>query len=87
MRFYRVFHWATSVGCDPQAGDLGFGVGQMVGAILVLADGEVVNADNEMLWGIRVTGSALGIIAQLTIKVHTIPKVLHGVIGYPISQV
>lgn len=55
----------------------GMGVDQIIGAKVVNANGEIQDADEEMLVGIRGGGGSLGIIVELTIKVHPISTVSH----------
>lgn len=51
------------------------GVDQIVGAKLVSATGSLVDANDEMLRGIRGGGGILGAIVELTIKVYALEKV------------
>ena len=53
------------------------GVDQIIGAKVVNANGEIQDADEEMLVGIRGGGGSLGFIVELTIKVHPIRPVSH----------
>ena len=51
------------------------GVDQIVGAKVVNANGEIQDADEELLVGIRGGGGSLGIIVELTIKVYPLSTV------------
>ena len=65
--------WATLGGYGPLTNLLGLGVEGIVGAELVTATGEVVQATDDILEGIRGMGGNLGVITSLTIKVHESP--------------
>lgn len=67
--------WATLGGYGPFAPHFGLGVDQIVGARVVNAKGEIVDADKELLKGIRGGGGNFGIIVQLEIKVYPLQKV------------
>jgi FAD/FMN-containing dehydrogenase len=62
--------WATQGGYGPLTNPLGMGFEGIVGAEVVNAEGEVVQASDEMLEGIRGMGGNLGVITSLTIKVY-----------------
>lgn len=62
--------WSTLGGYGPFSACHGLGVDQIIGAKVVNAKGEVVDADDEMLMAIRGAGGTLGIIVELTIKVY-----------------
>lgn len=62
----------------------GLGVDQIVGAkIVTAAAGEAVDADEELLKGIRGAGTALGVIVELTVKTYPLRKILSGSIVQP----
>lgn len=65
---------------------VGFGVDNIVAAKVVTANGDLVQADDELLWGIRGAGGNLGIIVETEVKVHPMPKILAGFIGYDWDQ-
>ena len=71
--------WATLGGYGPLTSHYGMGVDQIIGQNSLrdklLADGEIQDADEEMLVGIRGGGGSLGIIVELTIKVYPISTV------------
>lgn len=66
---------------------LGLGVDQIIGAKLIKADGTTIDADGELLWAIRGAGGNLGVISELTIRVHFMPKILAGFIVYKYNEV
>jgi len=67
--------WSMLGGYGPFSSSYGLGVDQIVGAKVVKADGEVIDADNELLFGIRGAGGTLGVVVELTIKVYPVGKV------------
>lgn len=62
--------WATLGGYSFFTASLGMGVDQILGAKVVLASGELIDADEELLVGIRGAGPALGVIVEIEIKVY-----------------
>jgi FAD/FMN-containing dehydrogenase len=62
--------WVTLGGYGPLTNALGMGCEGIVGAEVVNAKGEVVQADEEMLEGIRGMGGNLGVITKLTIRIY-----------------
>lgn len=67
--------WSTLGGYGPFSTCYGLGVDQIVAAKVVNAEGQIVDADNDMLTGIRGGGGTLGVITELTIKVYPLEKV------------
>lgn len=67
--------WASHGGYGQFGSNYGFGVDGIVGATVVNADGELVDADQEMLIGIKGGGGCLGVIVALEIKVARLEKV------------
>lgn len=53
----------------------GLGVDQIVGAKLVNYKGDLVEASEELLQGIRGAGQIFGVIVELTIKVYPLNEV------------
>jgi FAD/FMN-containing dehydrogenase len=62
------FGWASLGGYGALSGQWGLGVDQIIGAEVVDANGEVIQADEEMLKGIRGAGGNFGIVVGLQIK-------------------
>ena len=62
--------WATLGGYGQLSPHYGLGVDQIVEAKIANSKGEVVDADREMLKGIRGAGGNFGVIVELTIKVY-----------------
>jgi FAD/FMN-containing dehydrogenase len=67
--------WATYGGYGLFRSNFGLGVDQIVGAKLINAKGEVIDADEELLKGIRGAGGIFGVIVELTIKVYPLKTV------------
>ncbi|KAL3470008.1 FAD-binding domain-containing protein [Aspergillus californicus] len=74
--------WAMYGGYGPYSSQFGLGVDQIVGARIVNARGEVVEADAELLKAIRGAGGAFGVIVEVTIKVYESGQILAGVIVF-----
>jgi FAD/FMN-containing dehydrogenase len=67
--------WAMHGGYGPFSGVFGLGVDQILGARLVNCNGEIIDADEELLYGIRGAGSAFGAVVSLKIKIYKLEKV------------
>jgi FAD/FMN-containing dehydrogenase len=67
--------WATLGGYGLLSGSLGLGADQIVSAKLVSWKGEVVEADEELLWAMRGGGCGFGVITELRIKLHPVVRV------------
>ncbi|PNP78995.1 hypothetical protein FNYG_07657 [Fusarium nygamai] len=78
--------WATLGGYGPLTSHYGLGVDQIIGAKIVNARGEVQDANEELLVGIRGGGGSLGVIVELTIKIYAIDKILSSMIIYDSSN-
>ncbi|KAK0124871.1 hypothetical protein ONS96_008749 [Cadophora gregata f. sp. sojae] len=78
--------WAFAGGFGPLVNAFGLGVDQIVGARVVAAAGEVVEADSELLWGVKGAGGAFGVVTDLTIKVHPLKRMLGGMILFQFDQ-
>lgn len=59
----------------PFSNNYGLGADQIVAAKIVNAKGELVDADAELLEGIRGGGGISGVIVELTIKVYPLKEV------------
>lgn len=78
--------WASWGGYGPLEDYVGMGVDNIVGAKLVTARGELLIADDDILWALRGAGGNLGVIVELTVKVYPIADILAGFIAYPWEQ-
>jgi FAD/FMN-containing dehydrogenase len=68
----------------------GLALDQLVGAELVLADGESVRADAEqhpdLFWALRGGGGNLGIVTAFDFRAHPATDVFHGRVTFPAAQ-
>ncbi|KAI1503402.1 FAD-binding domain-containing protein [Biscogniauxia marginata] len=78
--------WATLGGYGPFSTSHGLGVDQIVGARLVNSKGELVDASDELLKGIRGGGGIFGIIVELTIKVYPLKEILVSLLVFESSD-
>jgi FAD/FMN-containing dehydrogenase len=67
--------WATSGGYGQFQASMGLGADQILGARIVNHLGQIVDADDELLYGIRGAGTAFGVIVSLKIKIYRLTKV------------
>ena len=67
--------WSTLAGIGPYTHTYGFGTDLIVGAKVVNAEGDIVEADRDMLKGVRGGGGNLGVVVELTIKVFPLTEV------------
>ncbi|KAL2844092.1 hypothetical protein BJY01DRAFT_248337 [Aspergillus pseudoustus] len=74
--------WAMYGGYGAYSAQFGLGVDQIVGARIVNARGEIVEADQDLLKGIRGAGGAFGVVVELTVRVYKIQKILAGMIMF-----
>ncbi|KAI0157630.1 FAD-binding domain-containing protein [Xylariaceae sp. FL1272] len=66
--------WSTLGGFGPFSARFGLGVDQIVSAKIVNPEGELVEANDEMLEGIRGASGIFGIIGELTVKVFPLKE-------------
>jgi FAD/FMN-containing dehydrogenase len=69
--------WATLGGYGLLSGAFGLGVDQILEATIVTENGEVVQANSEMMYALRGGGGNLGIITELKIKTYPLRTVRH----------
>lgn len=69
------FGWASLGGYGALSGQWGLGVDQIIAAEVVDASGNIVQADDEMLKGIRGAGGNFGIVVALEIKLYELKTV------------
>lgn len=79
-------NWSMGGGYGPYNGRFGMGVEQIVAARVVNAQGEVADADEEMLWGIRGAGGNFGVAVELELKVHKLEKMLWGQVFFALAE-
>ncbi|RDW65915.1 FAD-binding oxidoreductase [Aspergillus mulundensis] len=70
--------WAMYGGYGPYSSVYGLGVDQIVGAKVVNASGEVIDADEELLKGIKGAGGAFGVIVEVEVRVYELESILAG---------
>lgn len=69
--------WSTLGGLGPWTTRYGIGSDQIAGALVVNASGELVEADERLLKGLRGGGGCLAIVVDLVIKVYPIEEVCY----------
>lgn len=67
--------WALCGGYGPFVRNFGFGFEQIVAAKIVNWRGEIVQADDDLLKGIRGAGGSFGVIVDLTIRTYPLKQV------------
>lgn len=78
--------WAVYGGYGPFSAHWGLGVDQIIGATVVNPDGEIIQADEALLEGIRGAGGLYGVILELVVKVYPISKVWPGYFDLILSK-
>jgi hypothetical protein len=77
-------------GYGPLMANVGLALDNLIGADIVLADGQLVTADatNEpdLFWALRGGGGNFGVVTSLRIQLHPIAEVIAGLIFFPWSQ-
>jgi FAD/FMN-containing dehydrogenase len=68
----------------------GLSIDNILGAQVVLADGSVVNADenenDDLYWAIRGGGGNFGVVTQLKLRLHEISNVVAGPMFWPLEK-
>lgn len=78
--------WALIGGYGPFMHSYGLGADQIVGAKVVNAQGELVEADARLLKGLRGGGSSLGVVAELVIKIYPLTEIQAGMLIHDSSD-
>jgi FAD/FMN-containing dehydrogenase len=77
-------------GYSPLNGRFGLALDNLLGADLVLADGQAVTVDEnrepELFWAIRGGGGNFGVVTSMRLRTHAVDHMLAGVIAYPLAQ-
>ncbi len=80
----------TGGGYGPLLPRFGLALDNLLGAEIVLADGQIVFADSsqnsELFWAIRGGGGNFGVVTSLLVRLHPIEKVLAGFILFPLAE-
>ncbi|WP_033346339.1 FAD-binding oxidoreductase [Catenuloplanes japonicus] len=77
---------ATGGGYGPLSGRYGLAADNLAGAEVVLADGSLVTADDDLLWALRGGGGNFGVVVEARFDLHRPPSVVAGTILYPLAQ-
>src|SRR5260370_11814445 len=79
----------TGGGYGPLLPRFGFALDNLLGAEIVLADGQMVFADSsqnsELFWAIRGGGGNFGVVTSMLVRLHPVEKVLAGFILFPFA--
>ncbi|PMD47730.1 FAD-binding domain-containing protein [Hyaloscypha variabilis F] len=78
--------WAFSGGFGPFVNAFGLGVDQIISAKVVTADGELREAEGELLWGIKGAGGAFGVLTEVKFKVYSLSKMLGGMLMFEFDE-
>jgi FAD/FMN-containing dehydrogenase len=73
-------------GYGPLNGRYGLALDGLLGAEVVLADGSLVTAGEELLWALRGGGTNFGVVTRLTYRLHELPVVLAGMIMFSLAE-
>lgn len=55
-------------------------------AEVVTADGEVIEADEDLLWGLRGGGGNFGVVTRFQFELHPVATVLGGLLAFPLER-
>jgi FAD/FMN-containing dehydrogenase len=55
-------------------------------AQIVTADGDVIEADEDLLWGLRGGGGNFGVVTRFEFGLHPVPVILGGVLAFPFER-
>ncbi|PWY67627.1 FAD-binding domain-containing protein [Aspergillus sclerotioniger CBS 115572] len=78
--------WALYGGYGPYSSQFGLGVDQIRAAKVINAQGELMEADADLLRAIRGAGGAFGVVTEITVPVHRLDKVLAGIFFFDSSD-
>lgn len=81
---------ATVGGYGPLIARLGLGLDSLIGAELVLADGERVTVDQDknpdLLWALKGGGGNFGVVTSMKVRLHPARQVLGGMILFSLGE-
>ncbi|PNY29973.1 Uncharacterized protein TCAP_00110 [Tolypocladium capitatum] len=78
--------WSLIGGYGPLTSSYGLGVDQIVGAKIVNAQGDIIDATEEMLTGMRGGGGNFGIVVELTSKAYPFHNLHAGQVAFQTSN-
>lgn len=67
--------WSSYGGYGPFSANYGLGLDNIIGAKIVNWKGEIIEANQEMLKGVRGAGGFIGVLVELAIRVYPLKKV------------
>jgi FAD/FMN-containing dehydrogenase len=77
-------------GYGPLIGRFGLALDNMLAAEVVLADGQIVSADEDnnadLFWALRGGGGNFGVVTTMRHRAHELPGVLSGLLIYPFAE-
>lgn len=77
-------------GYGPLNGRFGLAADNLLGAEVVLPDGQIVQTDDinspELFWAIRGGGGNFGVVTSMRVRLHPVDRLLAGLILYPWSE-
>jgi FAD/FMN-containing dehydrogenase len=77
-------------GYGPLSPKYGLAIDNLLGAEIVLADGRLVRANTtenpELFWAVRGGGGNFGVVTSIRLRLHSVEKVVAGVIVFPESE-
>ncbi|KAK2592434.1 hypothetical protein QQS21_009850 [Conoideocrella luteorostrata] len=79
--------WSLIGGLGAYVQSYGLGADQIVGATVVNGQGQLVDADSELLKGLRGGGGSLAVVVELTVKVYPLQKIQAGLAMYDSSDI
>ncbi|KAI4597988.1 hypothetical protein KJ359_003796 [Pestalotiopsis sp. 9143b] len=86
VRFIGYVGWSTYGGYGPFSANYGYGFEQILAAKVVNWKGEAVNAEADLLRGIRGAGGSFGIIVEMTIVVRPLTEIISGFLSYDTKE-
>lgn len=77
-------------GYGPLTTRFGLALDNLLGAEIVLADGQIITADaaqnSDLFWALRGGGGNFGVVTSMRIRLHSVNDVLGGIILFPLSE-
>lgn len=73
-------------GYGPYLGRFGLAADNLLGAEVVLGDGQLVRADTDLLWALRGGGGNFGVVTSVDVALHPLTEVVAGSYVFPGDQ-